>query len=117
LLDVGPAALVAPVGERAGLPQLMLVVPPELRGLRARRRLVAAHAGDPAVEVEQRLVERRDLRDREVEVGLRLPQSVLDRLALEDLDLGVVPPLDCTPELVRLREEVARVDREDARLR
>ena len=79
LLDVGPAVVVAPVGERARLPELVLLVPAELRRRRARRRLVAADAGDPAVEIEQRRVERRDLGDREVEVGLRLPELVLDR--------------------------------------
>ena len=70
------------------------VVPAELRRVGARRRLVAADPGDPAVEVEERPVERLDLRDREIEVGLRLPEPVLDRLAGEDLDRRVVARLD-----------------------
>ena len=37
--------------------------------------------------------------------------------AFEHLDRRVVPLLDLAPELVRLREEVVGVDREDARLR
>ena len=93
------------------------VVPAELRRVGARRRLVAADAGDPAVEVEERAVERLDLRLREVEVGVPLPEPVLDRLAGEHLDRRVVARLDRLPELVRLGEEVVRVDREDARLR
>src|SRR5690348_7878315 len=42
LADVGPALLVRPVGERVRLPELVLLVPPELRRGRAGRRLVAA---------------------------------------------------------------------------
>src|SRR5579884_2317987 len=72
--DVRPAALVRPVGERVRLPELVLGVPAELRRARARGRLVAADAGDPGVEAAERPDERLDLRDREVEVGLALPQ-------------------------------------------
>src|SRR5581483_6400787 len=36
---------------------------------------------------------------------------------LEHLDRGVVAALHLAPQLVRLREEVVRVDREDARVR
>ena len=117
LADVRPAVLVAPVGERIRLPELVLLVPAELRRLRAQRRLVAADPRDPAVEVEQCAVERLDLRDREIEIGVRLPEAVLDRVRGERLDLGVVAALDFLPELVRLGEEVVRVDREDLRLR
>src|SRR5918994_4063810 len=74
LADVGPAVVVAPVGERVRLPQLVRGVPAELRRVRARRRLVAADAGDPAVEVSERADERLDLGDREVEVWLALPE-------------------------------------------
>src|SRR3954465_14220349 len=87
LVDVRPAVVVAPVGERARLPELVLLIPDELRLVSAGRGLVAADAGDPAVEVEQRTVERRDLRNGEVEVGLRLPELVFDGRALEHLDL------------------------------
>jgi hypothetical protein len=50
LADVGPDTLVVPVGERVRLPELVPFVPAELRRAGARRRLVAAHAGDPRVE-------------------------------------------------------------------
>src|SRR5204863_6098178 len=76
--DVLPAALVAPVGERAHLPELVLLVPTELGCFGPRRRLVAADAGDPGVELAERPHERCDLRDGEIEVGLRLPELVLD---------------------------------------
>ena len=79
LADVRPAVVVAPVGERVRLPQLVLRVPAELRRVGACRRLVAADAGDPRVEVEQRAVQRLELRDREIEVGVLLPELVLDR--------------------------------------
>jgi hypothetical protein len=117
LADVGPAVLVRPVGERVRLPELVRLVPAELRRVRARRRLVAADPGDPAVEVEERAVQRLELRLREVEVGLRVPEPVLDARALEPLDRRPVAALDLAPVRVRLREEVVRVDREDARLR
>src|SRR5215467_1382569 len=81
LADIGPALLVRPVGERVRLPQLVLLVPAQLRRVRARRGLVAADAGDPGVEVEQRTVERLELGDREIEVGIRLPEAVLGRRA------------------------------------
>src|SRR5436189_3119576 len=102
LPDVGPAVLAAPVRKRVRLPELVLVVQAELRRLGPRRRLVAADPGDPAVEVEQRAVERLELRDREVEVRVRVPEPVCDRLALEPLDRGPVAPLDLVPALVRL---------------
>ena len=124
LPDVRPAVVVAPVDERARLPQLVRGVPAELRRVRTCRRLVAANAGDPAVEVSERADERLDLGDREVQVGLALPEllavrrlELLGARALEHLDLRVVPLLDLAPELVRLREEVVGVDREDPRLR
>src|ERR1700759_406799 len=108
LPDVGPAILVAPVGERVRLPQLVLLVPRELRRVRPGRRLVAPHTGDPRVEVEERARQRLALRDREIEIRLRLPETVLDRRALEHLALRVVAPLDVLPELVGLREEMVR---------
>src|SRR5581483_10494115 len=65
----------------------------------------------------RRARERLDLRLREIEVGLRVPEAVLDLGSLEALDRRAVAPLHLAPELVRLGEEVARVDREDARPR
>src|SRR5438093_2537071 len=106
LTDVRPAVVIAPVGEWARLPELVCRVPAELRRVRACRRLIAADAGDPAVEVDQRAVQRFDLGDREVEVGLRLPDALAVRggeriraRPLEHLDLRVVAPLDLAPEL------------------
>src|SRR4029078_3688344 len=82
-----------------------------------QRRLVAADAGDPRVEIEQRAVERLDLGNGEGEMGVRLPEPVLDRSAFEPLDGRAVATLDLAPQLVRLREQVPRVDREDACVR
>src|SRR5258705_4507777 len=91
--DVVPTHCVRPIRERIRLPQLVLLVPADLRCVRARRRLVAADAGDPRVEAAERCDERRDLRDREVEVGLALPDllavrrlELLLRRAFDDLD-------------------------------
>ena len=84
LADVRPAVVVAPVGERVRLPELVRGVPAELRRVRARRRLVAADAGDPGVEAAERADERLDLGDREVEVGLassRAPRRASRRAA------------------------------------
>src|SRR5207253_5266484 len=51
------------------------------------------------------------------EVRVRVPEPVVDRRSLESLDRRPVAALDLAPELVRLREEVVRVDREDTRVR
>src|SRR5213595_2081097 len=48
-LDVGPDALLVPVGERVELPDAVAVRPLQLRRRRAARRLVSADAGDPAL--------------------------------------------------------------------
>src|SRR3954469_21722733 len=47
--DVGPDALLVPVGERVQLPDLEAVRPLHLRRVGAARGLVAADAGDPGV--------------------------------------------------------------------
>src|SRR5262245_53013133 len=86
LADVRPAVVVAPVRYRIRLPELVLLVPAELGRVRPRRRLVAPDAGDPGVQVEQGAVERLDLGNREIEVGLCLPEPVLDAASLEQLD-------------------------------
>src|SRR3954468_11734166 len=75
LPDVGPAVLAAPVRERVGLPELVSLVPTELRRFGPRRRLVAADPGDPAVEVEQRAGERLERPGRPVEGGVFLPAA------------------------------------------
>src|SRR6266480_5182077 len=48
-MDVGPDALLVPVGERVELPDVVAVRPLQLRRRRAARRLVSADAGDPAL--------------------------------------------------------------------
>ena len=48
-VDVGPDALLVPVGERVQLPDLVALRPLHLRRGRAARRLVAADPGDPGV--------------------------------------------------------------------
>src|SRR6187402_757365 len=55
LVDIPPDVLVRPVRERARLPELVALVPAELRRVYAGRRLVAADARDPAVEPGERL--------------------------------------------------------------
>src|SRR3954454_10667661 len=59
LADVRPTVVVAPGGERVRLPELVLLVPAELRRIGARRRLVAADAADPGVELAEGAHERR----------------------------------------------------------
>ena len=76
LADVRPAGVIGPVGHRVRLPELVSIVPAELRGVRTRRCLVTADTGDPAVEVHERAVQRLDLGDRQVEVGFRLPDEL-----------------------------------------
>src|SRR5204863_10118893 len=61
--DVAPDVLLGPVGQRVGLPELVLLVPLELRRGRAHRRLLAAQPRDPAIHLGQRLLERRHLAD------------------------------------------------------
>src|SRR4029079_13551206 len=88
------------------LPQPVLGVPGQLRGARARRRLVAAQAGDPRVHPFERLVQRSDLADGAARVGIALPQPVAvdgglagDARPLEDLDLDAVALLEPGPSL------------------
>src|SRR6267142_2552403 len=57
-LDVGPDALLVPVGERVELPDPVALRPLQLRGRRAARRLVAANAGDPGVVRAERFEQR-----------------------------------------------------------
>ena len=110
---------VRPVGERVRLPELVALVPAELLRARAGGRLVAPHAGDPAVEARQCLAERADLPDRAAEGRVGRPQRVAvnrslaaERRALVHLDLDPVALLDLTPDGVGLGEENVRVERE-----
>src|ERR671931_1807125 len=80
--DVAPDVLLGPVRQRVGLPELVLLVPLELRGPRSHRRLLAAKPGDPAVDVRKRLVHRRDLADAAAGVLIAVPELVAVKLRL-----------------------------------
>src|SRR3954447_1917325 len=110
--DVAPHVLVGPVGQRRGLPLLVLDVPAELRSVRPQRRLVAAQAGDPRVDALEGARQRLDLAHAAAGVRVAGPQAV-DPLAAEDLDLRAVALLDPPPGLVGLREQHAGIQRED----
>ena len=77
LADVRPDVVVRPVGERARLPELVALVPAELRrrprgvGDWSRRTPVIQ-----PVEARERGAERADLADRATEVGVPLPERV-----------------------------------------
>ena len=84
---------------------------PQLRGRGARRRLLAPHARDPAVEVGQRVPERADLADRAAEGRVARPERVAvdrglaaERRPLVDLDLDPVALLDLRARRRRSRE-------------
>src|SRR3954453_14859666 len=59
-LDVGPDALLVPVGQRVELPHAVTVGPLDLLGAGPARRLVAADAGSPCVVGLERPDERLD---------------------------------------------------------
>src|ERR1044072_3549812 len=61
--DVGPDALLVPVGEGVQLPDLVLLRPLDLRRVGAARRLVAADAGRPRAVGLERLQQRLHLAD------------------------------------------------------
>src|SRR6478609_8293741 len=63
LADVGPDVVVRPVGERIRLPELVAVVPSELRRIGPCRRLVAANPRDPAAGISECSSQRLDLPD------------------------------------------------------
>src|SRR5262249_15006751 len=121
LANVVPAALVVPVGERVRLPELVRLVPADLRRVRPGRRLVASQSGDPGVEPAERAAERLDLADRAAEVRFALPERLAvelglagQRRALMDLHGRPVPVLDRAPDGVGLGEEDMRIEREDS---
>src|SRR5215207_5020788 len=112
--DVAPHVLLAPIGERGGLPLAVGRVPAELGGVRARGGLVAPQPGDPGVHLVERPLERPDLAHPAAGVGIRRPQA-LDLLAGVAVDRDPVALLDAPPRLVRLVEQHARVEHEEAR--
>src|SRR5213080_4411872 len=105
-LDVGPDALLVPVGERVELPDVVAVRPLQLRGPDAARRLVAADPGDPGVVRLERLEQRLDLADVAAAVGVGLPE--VRALALVLLGYGEYVRLQQL-EAVALNEPVARL--------
>src|SRR3954469_7370326 len=62
-LDVGPDALLVPVGERVELPDAVAFGPLQLRRGRTAGRLLAADAGDPGFVRTKCLQQRLDLAD------------------------------------------------------
>src|SRR6476660_9333253 len=73
-LDVGPDALLVPVGERMHLPDAVALRPLQLRRLGAARRLVTADARDPGVVRLESGQEGLDLADVAATVGVTLPE-------------------------------------------
>ena len=119
-VDVGPDALLVPVGERVQLPDAVALRPLDLRRAGAARRLVAADAGDPGVVRLERADERLDLADLAAAVGVALPEvRALAAVLLGDGDhLGPdqVQPValdEPVARLVALAEEELRVELDD----
>src|SRR5205814_79706 len=73
-LDVGPDALLVPVGERMELPDAVPLRPLQLRRRGAARGLVAADPRDPGVVRPKRLEQGLDLADVAAAVGIGLPE-------------------------------------------
>src|SRR3954451_3399190 len=112
LVDAAPEVLLGPVVERVELPEAAALVELDGLGLRARRALLAADAGDPRLGAVERALEAGDLGGAAAVVrpGPR-PRRVLDG----DLDAEAL--LEGAPRLQRLGEEHAGVDGHDAGVR
>ena len=122
-LEVGPHLVAAPVDERVELPDVGVV---GAGGEREERRhgtlgaLIAAHAGDPEVEVEEFLAERVDLAEFAALLRITLPElgAVLGGLLFDGLrrehflDPDAEVRLELRLELQGLGEEQAGVQRE-----
>ena len=122
-LEVGPHLVAAPVDERVEFPDVGVV---GTGGEREQRRhgtlgaLVAAHAGDPQIEVEELFTERVDLAEFAALLRVALPEFgavlgglLFDGLGGEDfLDLDAEMGFELRLEFQRLREEEAGVERE-----
>ncbi len=115
--------LVRPVRERVRLPELVLLVPAELGRVRPRRRLVAANAGDPAVEPGERAVQRLDLRGSSSRGRASSPRArPVHRPAAErgPSNTSIFVPYRCSTsrQIAYVSgKRMMRVEREDARLR
>ena len=114
-LEVGPDLVAAPVDERVELPDVGVV---GTGGEREQRRdgtlgaLVAAHAGDPEIEVVKFLAERIDLTKFAALLGIALPKFsavlgglLFDRLrGVHFLDLDTEMGFELRLEFQRLRK-------------
>src|SRR6266487_524128 len=115
-LDVGPDALLVPVGEGVELPDAVAVRPLQLRGRRPARRLVAADARDPGVVRTKRLEQWLDLADVATAVRVAFPEIralalvlLRDRDYLRALEREPVPLDEPVARLIALAEEELRV--------
>ena len=128
LPDVRPDLVARPVGERSDLPDAFAArVRLGLADLGTGRRLVAAKAGDPAVDRRERAPERLDLPDvaalapvldRVVEEVQALGQDHLldsDRVGEVHLDVDAVAAPDLVHQVVGLLRQAAGVEREHSR--
>src|SRR5262249_44380479 len=111
LVDPPPEILVGPVGERVVLPEPAGRVAFDQLGVRARRALLAADAGDPGLGADEGTLERGDLSDRAAVLGAAPGLAVA--AGVEHLDLHAEALLEGAPGLHRLLEQDAGVDRED----
>src|SRR6266566_9621766 len=116
-LDVGPDALLVPVGERVELPDPVTLRPLELRRSGAARRLIAADAGDPGVVGAERFEQRLNLADMAAAVRIRFPEVRTLALVLlghrdhlRALELEPVALHQTVPRLVALAAEKLRVE-------
>ncbi len=110
-MDATPQVLVGPVRQRVVLPQPPALVAFDQLRVRARRPLLAADAGDPALGVGERRFERCHLGDRAA--VLRAAPRLLRVARVLHLDLHAEALLERAPGRERLREQHARVDRHD----
>ena len=123
LLEVGPDLVATPVDEWVEFPDVGII---RACGEREERRhgtlgtLVAAHAGDPEIEVVKFLAERVDFAEFAALLGIALPEFgavlgglLFDRLrGVHFLDLDAEMGFELRLEFQRLREEQAGVERE-----
>src|SRR5829696_4304169 len=92
-VDVGPDVALAPVGERVRLPESVARVPVDLLRVRTVGGLLAPHAGDPALRVGERPLERLHLAQEAAAVRVGGPHAG-HPLAAVGLDGDAVALLD-----------------------